>query len=144
MIMNHTNPNLIIMNDFVIQFYESDDSIAYFDFYGLNQIADYKSYINKKEDSFIIKIIHNEDRKAIFSGYIHEEQVKPALEYFKDLIINIWCKSFGVNPNSEIIKEFIDSLVGNDEFKILQYTKENIVNHTHEFITQKVQNNSVH
>ena len=143
MIMNHSNPNFIIMNDFVIQFYELADNITYFDFYGLNEITDYKSFVNKDEDSFIIKIIHNEDRKNIFSRYIKEEQVKRTLEFLNNLIIDIWSKSFGVYPNSEIIAEFINIIVGNDEFNILQYSEENIKKHTFEFITQKIRENGI-
>ena len=51
------NPNLIIMNDFVIQFYESPDTVPFFDFYGLITEENYKQFINLNEEEAIVNWI---------------------------------------------------------------------------------------
>lgn len=58
-----TNPNLIFFNDIVIQFYEREDTIRYFDFYGLNSNETFKELSITRNKSFFLTylLITNEN-----------------------------------------------------------------------------------
>ncbi len=43
---NDTNPNIILFNDFIIQFYENHENIKFHSFYGVNNKESFKDNIN--------------------------------------------------------------------------------------------------
>lgn len=69
------NPYIIFMNDFVIQHYDSEDNIAFDEFYGLNE-HDYKKYINIGENKFRFKVIQNDERANLISNIFLKSQIE--------------------------------------------------------------------
>jgi len=138
--VGHTNdrhPNLLIMNDFVIQYFESKENIRFLDFYGLNSTDDYKKFINYDESTFLIRIINNKERKQFLKNITREEKVKPTIEYYVEDFSIKWLEVFDDIPSDKIVKEYLNRIVGDDEFNVLQYTEENINKITEEFIDEK-------
>ena len=135
---NDKNPNLIFMNDFVIQFYENADAVKYFNFYGLNNEAHYKELLNCKEQQFLINIFSNDSRKQLLKDFITAERVKQTIQYYTDCFAKLWVKLFGVYPPSQTTQEYLKTLVGESDFHILKYTKENVVDVTLKFIQDKI------
>lgn len=131
------NPNLIIMNDFVIQFYESYDDIQYFDFYGLTTEQDYKHFINYNEKQFLVKIIQNDRRKQFLKDFITHEKANTFVQHCSYLFEHLWIYLFGVRPSVQITQEYLQVLTGNEEFNILTYSKENVVKVTADFVFRK-------
>ena len=133
-----TNPNLIFFNDFVIQFYEREDAIRYFDFYGLNNSGTFKELINCKEQKFIFNIFSNDRRKQLLKDFITAERVKQTINSYADTFAKLWLKLFGVYPPSQTTQEYLKTLVGDSDFHILKYTKENIIEVTLKFLQDKI------
>ncbi len=132
-----SNPNFIIMNDFVIQFFDNQESIKFFDFYGLNDDS-YKEYINYSEKAFNFKVIHHEDRLKILTEFMKREKVKHSIRDITDFFIRCWRLNFRVSPPSIILQEFMTGLIGDDESKALKYSEENIKNQAADFIWRKI------
>ena len=84
------NPNLIFMNDFVIQFYSNNDNLNFFDFYGLNETENYLRFINTEEEVFNVKIIDNDNRKELLYKVINSEMVKQTISFYKDSFSKLW------------------------------------------------------
>jgi hypothetical protein len=55
---------IILMNDFIIQFFETPNDVTCVDFSGLNDPANFDDYLNLGEDVFNLKILSNEQRRA--------------------------------------------------------------------------------
>lgn len=88
-------PRIIFMNDFIIQFYEKESDVRFDNFYGLNNIKDYKRYINLKENSFCIKISSNIERLEFLKNKdtIKQKKItesKLLLEYWKQMGRFLW------------------------------------------------------
>jgi len=132
------NPNLIFMNDFVIQFYENPEAVKYFDFYGLNNEGDFKELVNYQEENFIFNIFSNDRRKQLLKDFISAERVKQTISFYADTFAKFWLKLFGVYPPSQTTQEYLKTLVGENDFHILKYTKENIVEVTLKFLQDKI------
>lgn len=54
---------IILMNDFVIQFFESPQNVKCVDFNGLNTPSDFNVFLNLGEDTFKVKVMSNEQRR---------------------------------------------------------------------------------
>lgn len=130
---------IIFMNDFVIQFFENPEHAIYDSLYGLNKQDDWETFINYKEESFKVKIINNDNRKIILESLMHEEKVKKTLSQFANSLINFWLDFFGQHPNPFVIKEFINGIVQGDLQSVLQYSEQQIIDYTLEFVIQKLQ-----
>jgi nitrogen regulatory protein PII-like uncharacterized protein len=133
---NDKNPYLILMNDFIIQFFESNEQIRFFDFHGLNT-DNYKEFVNQNEEEFKVKIIQNEARKQLLNDIIKGEKVKQTLKFYTDSFNKLWFMMFGGNPPIQITQEYINEIIG-DEFEILKYSKERIIELTREFILKRL------
>jgi hypothetical protein len=132
------NPNLIIMNDFVIQFYENSDTVKFFDFYGLTTEQNYKELINFNEQEFVVNIFQNASRKQLLKDFITTDRVKQTIQYYADRFGELWLKLFGVYPPVQTTQEYLQALTGGDEFNVLKYTKENIMEVTVKFVQSKI------
>ncbi|CAM4360489.1 hypothetical protein EWU23_13340 [Cytophagaceae bacterium 50C-KIRBA] len=135
---NDRNPNLIIMNDFVIQFYENPDTVKFFNFYGLTTEQNYKELINFSEQQFVVNIFQNSNRKQLLKDFITTDRVKLTIQYYVDSFEELWLKLFGVYPPVQTTQEYLKALTGGDEFNVLKYTKENIMEITVKFIQIKI------
>lgn len=129
-------PNLIIMNDFVIQFYESIEHVKFFDFYNLND-EDFHEFANYKEEVFKVKILHDAERKAFLRAMVREEKVKVTLSFYEEKFKELWFKLFGVNPSPALSQEFI-KVIAKEQDSVLSHTRENIMRLTTEFISEKL------
>jgi hypothetical protein len=133
---NDKNPYLIFMNDFIIQFFDSNEQIRFFDFHGLNS-ENYHDFINQNKDDFIVKIKQNEERKQLLNDIVKGEKVKQTLKFYTDSFNKLWFMMFGGNPPIQITQEYINEITG-DEFDILKYSKERIIELTREFILKRL------
>ncbi len=132
------NPNLIIMNDFVIQFYESPDTVKFFNFYGLTTEQNYEQLINFNEEQFVVNIFQNERRKQFLQEFIRTERVKQTIQYYADRFGELWLKLFGVHPPIQTTQEYLKELTSGDEFNVLKYTKESVLEVTAKFVHRKI------
>lgn len=127
------NPYIIIMNDFVIQFYESKDSIRFLKFYGLNSESNFKEFINIHENKFVVRVIDNNTRKEFlynFAKYLAKQKI----ESYKKGFAAAWTKCVGTEPSSSIKEEYLKAITGDDEFHVLKYSEESIVDLTTQFL----------
>ena len=132
------NPNLILMNDFIIQFFNNQASIKYFDFYGLNDLNDYRSYLNTNSDGFTFKILNDEQRIQLLTNLIENDKVKPLMKFYTENFVKLWHQVFGNLPTSLLIHQYLMYLTDGDNKNLLQYTKETICEMTSKFIEDKL------
>lgn len=130
---NDTNPNIILFNDFIIQFYESDTSIKFDSFYGLNNELTFKDNINFNEQRFLIPIINNEKREEIFNKFLNEEKVKQTLVLLEYIFTRQWQRLYNFSPPIYLKQHFISGIVTNKNNSYLNYTEEQIVKYTNDF-----------
>lgn len=134
---NDKNPYLIFFNDFIIQFYESQESIQFKAIHGLNSEEVYQDFINSNEQSFVVPIRHNDARKELLNAFITAEKVKQTVDFYANGFKRLWFTLFGHFPPNIIVQEYINNLT-NGDFDILKYSKENIVKLTSRFIERKL------
>jgi hypothetical protein len=134
---NDKNPFLIFFNDFIIQFYESQESIQFKAIHGLNSQELYQEFININEESFVVPIRHNDGRKELLNAFITAEKVKQTVDFYANGFKRFWFSLFGLFPTNIIVQEYIATLT-NGDFDILKYSKENIVELTTKFIERKI------
>jgi hypothetical protein len=132
------NPNIIFMNDFVIQFFEDRDSINYEEFYGLNEIADFIQSVNLEEEVFTVKILSNDNRKVLLNNIITTEKVKQSLSFLEKSFDLIWQRMFYGFPPIQIKREYIQGLVGKDDLTVLKYSQKQIAEYTEKFIWGRI------
>ncbi|WP_127023585.1 hypothetical protein [Flagellimonas beolgyonensis] len=134
---NDKNPFLIFFNDFIIQFYESQESVQFIAIHGLNSEEAYQDSINCNEQSFVVPIRHNAARKELLNAFITAEKVKQTVDFYANGFRRLWFSLFGLFPPNMIVQEYINTLT-NGDFDILKYSKENIVELTTRFIERKL------
>lgn len=133
------NPNIIFMNDFVLQFYDSINSVRFLEFYGLNEGENFDHFINYKETETIkLKIVQHEKRKELLNRIINTEKVKQTIKFYEDSFKKLWFYIFGVIPSLRIIDEYLKSIIKDDEFNVLKYSQSNIIELTQNFIESKI------
>lgn len=137
LIIPDKNPYIIFMNDFVIQFFDNENTIQLFEYHGLNNELDYKEFINlnEKDDKFKVRIIHNEDRKKLLCNVILKEKAEPLLNDIIRKFIMAWTGLFSDEPSRIIIDEYLATILEGES--ILKYTSEDIISRTREFILNK-------
>lgn len=128
------NPNLIIMNDFIIQFYDNDGSVKFFDFYGLNDSDNFGKFLNLDVEGFIFKILSNEQRARLLKEFIETDKVKSLTKFYAENFAKLWFTLFGNSPSSFLTHRYLIHLTQGGEKNLLQYTKENIFQLTRQFI----------
>jgi hypothetical protein len=132
------NPYLIFLNDFVIQFYETYDAVRFFDYYGLNKENTFDNFINYQEDIFTIEIFHNTNRKKFLSDTVTGEKIQQTLKFYRTCFSAMWLKIFGVTAPDHTVQEYMETIIGDDKFHILKYSKDTVVKLTHKFITDRI------
>lgn len=133
---NHKNSNLIVMNDFIIQFYENNiDDIDFFDFFKLNNIENYKCYINyREEETFLFNVFWDERRRQFWDEFI-SGRVERFIHDYKRLFLDIHLECYGKLPSTKSMNEFIKEII-NGDITPLKYTKENITSMIQNFLTK--------
>ncbi|CEN33542.1 hypothetical protein [Capnocytophaga cynodegmi] len=134
---NDSNPNLIMMNDFIIQFYEkSVDGTTFFDFCNLNNRENYKKYINYKENKFIFNIFSDRKRLQFLENFYIKYKGIPLISEMEEIFILLYEKIYKKKPSKELLDKFIKEITSIKDFNALQYSKETIIKKTQEFFTR--------
>ncbi|AIY11985.1 hypothetical protein [Cellulophaga baltica] len=134
---NDRNPNIIFLNDFVIQFFETSQAVQKIEFYNLNQSDDFDQFISTDNTQVKFKIIPNDTRLEILGNIAREEKVQTALTYFTQNFTKLWFSIFNGFPHPFIIQEYLNYISARG-FNILQYTEESIIKKTTDYIETKV------
>ncbi|MEP7128661.1 MAG: hypothetical protein ABI729_07330, partial [Chitinophagales bacterium] len=108
------NPYIIIMNDFVIQFYESKESIIFLEFFGLNSESNFKEFINLHEKKFIVRVIDNSARKKFLYNFA-KNLADQKIESYNRGFTEAWTKCVGSAPSSKIKEEYLKAITGGNE-----------------------------
>jgi hypothetical protein len=132
------NPNIIFMNDFIVQFFEDRDSMNFEEFYGLNDAEDFAQSVNLEEEIFTVKILSNDRRKELLTNIITKEKVQQSLSFLEKSFDLIWQRMFYGFPPIQIKKEFIKGLVGKDDSSVLKYSQKQIAEYTEQFILNRI------
>lgn len=128
------NPNLIIMNDFIIQFFDNDGAVKYFDFYGLNDHDNFSKFLNFDLKGFIFKILSNEQRAKLLKDFILTDKIKSLTKFYAENFAKLWFTLFGNFPSPFLIHRYLMHLTQGSDKNLIQYTKENIFQLTRQFI----------
>jgi len=134
---NDIDPNIIFMNDFVIQFFNDNNSINEIEFYGLNDSNDFTELINVDNEKFKIKIIGNDKRLEIINQLTRQEKVQKAVSSILEHFIKKWFSIFRGLPNQFIIQTYMEYVTGGDS-DVLKYTEETIEAKSTEFIMNQI------
>lgn len=134
---NDRNPNIIFLNDFVVQFFDDIENVKSIDFYGLNDSNDIEQLINVDNSIFRIKVLPNHERLDMITRIAREEKVQKVTIYFIKTFSKQWFLIFGGIPHLDIIQEYINYITEGG-FDILQYTEETIIEKTTGFIESKI------
>lgn len=126
------------MNDFVIQFFENKESITFLEFYCLNDVNDFKKFVNFDEKIFNVKILNNNKRKEFFYNIVRSEKVKQTLIFLEKTFDLIWQRMFYGFPPKQIKAEYIRGLVDSDDSSVLKYSQQQIAEYTEKFIWNRI------
>jgi hypothetical protein len=131
---NNRNPNLLFMNDFVIQFYERVESVIWFDFYGLNEGGTCHEFVNTAGSQFVIHVFHNEKRKQFIRDLLHAEKVQPSVAAYISLFVQRWKHVFGEEPSAQLKQEFVNEALISERALGVKYTKEQLLHSVMDFV----------
>lgn len=130
-----SKPNVILMCDFIIQFFNEPDEITFYDLYGYNNSKDYKKFINYREEQFVVKVISDVDRKTIKDKFIVETKAQPALNHYASVFSEFWAKKFGSPPSEALVKKYVTEFVQWDHIPMAErMSLKRIADFTLEFI----------
>ncbi len=107
------NPYVILMNDFIIQLYDSVSAVQFYDLLGINKIETYKSFINYDETEFKIQVIDNDARKKYLSNY-HEYNAQVHIKMWCDKFTKVYKEIFKRVPSETESKAFIAYVTTNE------------------------------
>lgn len=132
------NPNFIFMNDFILQYYDNEDSIKFESLHGLNSEETYVDFINISENSFKVKILDNAERLTFLEEFVTSEKINPSLAEFRESFKESWIGLTGQNPNSEIVDQFIAFLINGNKYNVLLFSREEVVKRAAFFLINKL------
>lgn len=128
-------PNVIFMNDFVIQFFEDISEIKFLEYYGLNDKKKFKRFINCNESVFKVEIKSNEEKKLLIDRFTTENFVKPWIEFYRKAFIDIWVSKFPFEPPVAVQDDYIKALMNFDGVPVGQTLSiERVSNFTAQYI----------
>lgn len=124
--MEHVEPYKILMGDFVLQLYENLN-FPFDSFYGYNKKENYLKYLNHKEKLFIVKIIHDKERREIQNVYfrIAANQLMAKRSWF---FLDEFTKKFNKLPSNNQIGEYLYAISKIDDIMIFTLEKTNEFN----------------
>lgn len=139
------NPFIILMNDFIIQFYESKETLEYIDLYGLNKEKDFEEEVNYEEQDFKIILKSNLIRE-IFLKEVAKESSCNQQVYVEKQFKTKWYERFEKNPEQQVVEMYIQALINSADYiygtdiKMIDFSKENIDIQTNKFIDNYINN----
>ncbi|MBC6994896.1 hypothetical protein QWY85_13905 [Neolewinella lacunae] len=96
---------IILMNDFVVQFFEKEPDVVLADFNDLYDLSDFEHFLNIHEEIFLFKIFSNKQRQSfLFSGF--KEFLDILVVYFREKYVS----RFKQEPSRRIIGHFLATL----------------------------------
>lgn len=128
------NPYIILMNDFVIQFYDSEKAVSFFDLYGLNDKAHFLDYINYREDSFIVKVVSDSERIKFNLEAMKASKGKAFFMMLSDNFNRMYFAKFGESPAQNILESYIKHLIGQDKPMAIKFSSRELENETIKYI----------
>lgn len=134
-ILRFENPFVIMMNDFIIQFYEDEDLIRHESIAGLNELRNYMKQINCNEDQFMVSILCDEGRKSFLAAFQREE-AQPKIQHYTKSFVTLWQRLFGIVPSAKIVEGYLSALTKDGQENILNYTKATITKITIKYIKE--------
>lgn len=96
---------VIIMNDFILQYYNPQNEFWFDNLYGINELKDYHQYINVNEEKFVMKVIANDKRLKILNN-MQQAKAKEYVHYWIGLFLQQWSTHFEKKPSTQVIAEF--------------------------------------
>ena len=117
-----SNPCAIIMNDFVIQLYE-DVQFPFLHFYGINNLGNYKDYINYNQPTLKVRIISNERRKAILKVYF-SLAAKSFMGNHAWFFLETFTQQFRKLPSTYQIQHYLAEI--SKDKNIMKFTTDNL------------------
>lgn len=128
------NPYVIFMNDFIIQFYDNEESVKYFDLHNLNNEGDYVKYINLNKDEFIVKVLSDKKRIEFNLDIMKESKSTPLISMLKDNFTRMYFAIFRTEPSQEQIDQYLASIIGGEQELALKYSYEELRDRTIDYL----------
>lgn len=122
-IIERENPCAIIMNDFVIQLYE-DLQFPFYNFYGINNKADFVNYLNHNKTIFRVKILSNTKRKSVLEGYF-TLAAKAFVKNHAWFFLDIFTRQFRRLPTTIQIQHYLSEISKQDD--VMKFSREKLV-----------------
>jgi len=105
---------LILFNDFIIHFHESNDFPAFIDFWGLNEKDTFADFTNYQEENFKIKILNNKERLQFWNRY-YKEKAHQQISFYRSKFTRSYIRMYGVPPHPSYLQKFVTAIIyGND------------------------------
>lgn len=99
-VITGSNPYVIFMCNFIIQCYDDENSIDFYDCFGINSETDYKKYINTNISSFIFRVCNNDERKEVLLN-INTYKAGILKEKYRKIFTNIYVCLFRRLPTKD-------------------------------------------
>lgn len=131
-------PAIVLMNDFVIQFFDGESSICFNELHGLNKKEKFHENINLNETEFIIPILDDKQRISFNVKFILESKFEALINMCKSNFKQMFYLVYRYDPPTELIQEYVKYLVNSDLSLIEKYTNMQLKNKTIEFIMNLV------
>ena len=106
-------PRVIFMGEFVIQIYKS--ILDYDPLFGINDIKNYKKYINHNESEFIVQVLDNSERVKINEN-IFKQGANLTMKNAELLFKETWYKKKLEYPSDTITLKFLNDYSKMDSF----------------------------
>lgn len=117
-----SNPCVIILNDFVIQLYE-DLNFPFYSLYGINDSADYIKYLNHNQPLFKVKVLPNEERKAVLRIYF-SLAAKSFIRNHALFFLDTFTQQFKKLPSNHQIQHYLSEI--SKDKNIMKFGTENL------------------
>lgn len=129
-------PAIILMNDFIIQFYESEESAKWSDYFGLYDAANFQDFVNYHEDIFSVRVLHEPQRKAFIHSLREERKQGQMLDEIRFMFSESWKKATGYAPDDQLQQAFIQKLVLSDAPIGVKYARSTVIHAIIEFVKE--------
>jgi len=123
-VVEGSNPYIILMNDFVIQMYDTN-RLIFESFYGLNQVGTFAIFFNHNKDEFMSPIFLNNKRKEFINAFT-KPVAKLKIAQSVEFICLQFEQKFGTKPDLNTIAKYMDELANvkqTNKFSVEQLTK---------------------
>lgn len=110
-ILKNKSNYVIFLNDFIIQAFETFESISFEDLYGLNQKENFSKTFNVGESRFAIDILFNQERIEFVSRVYQKDFVRTTLQLYQYIFVKHFYATFGHPPHPQIISSFTQGIL---------------------------------